>query len=67
MNPLFPGPILPSELVSQTPAALFSIIAFALSGVLFATVVLILFRHDSSVRPVKTNPLQDSFDEGETK
>jgi len=67
MNPLSPGLILPPELVSQTPAALFSIIAFTLSGVLFATAVLILYRHDSSVRAVKTNPLKDLFDEGETK
>jgi hypothetical protein len=66
MNPLFPGPILPPELVSQTSAALFSIIAFTLSGVLFATVVLILFRHDSSVRPIKNQSRTDSFDEGET-
>ena len=67
MNPLFPGPILPPELVSQTSSALFSIIAFTLSGVLFATVVLILFRHDSSVRPIKNQSRTDSFDEGETK
>jgi hypothetical protein len=67
MNPLFPGPILPPEIVSHTSAALFSIIAFTLSGVLFATVVLILFRHDSSVRPIKTQSRRDSFDEGETK
>lgn len=67
MNPLFLGPILPPELLSQSSSALFSIIAFTLSGVLFVTVVLIIFRHDSSVRPVKTNPLQDSLDEGETK
>ena len=67
MNPLFPGPILPPEIVSHTSAALFSIIAFTLSGVLFVTVVLILFRHDSSVRPVKTQSRRDSLDEGETK
>lgn len=65
MNPLFPGPILP-PLVSHTSAALFSIIAFTLSGVLFATVVLILFRHDSGVRPIKNQSRTDSFDEGET-
>jgi len=67
MNPLFPGPILPPELVSHTSAVLFSIIAFTLSGVLFATVVLILFRHDSRVRPVKIKSRTNSFDEGETK
>jgi len=67
MNPLFPGPILPPELLSQSSSALFSIIALTLSGVLFATVVLILFRHDSSVRPIKTQSPRDSFDEGETK
>ena len=67
MNPLFPGPILPPELLSQTSSALFSIIVFTLSGVLFATVVLILFRHDSSVRPIKNQSRRDSFDEGETK
>jgi len=65
MNPLFPGPILPPELVSHTSAALFSIIAFTLSGVLFATVVLILYRHDSSIRPIKNQSRRDSFDEGE--
>lgn len=67
MNPLFPGPILPPELLSQSSSALFSIIAFTLSGVLFATVVLILFRHDSRVRPAKTKSRRNSFDEGETK
>jgi hypothetical protein len=67
MNLLFPGPILPPELLSQSSSALFSSIAFTLSGVLFATVVLILFRHDSSVRPVKTQSRRDWFDEGETK
>jgi len=65
MNPLLPGPILPPELLSQISAALFSIIAFTLSGVLFATVVLILFRHASSVRPIKNQSRRDSFDEGE--
>ena len=65
MNPLFPGPILPPEIVSHTSAALFSIVALTLSGVLFATVVLILFRHDSSVRPIKAQSHRDSFDEGE--
>jgi len=64
MNPLFPGPILPPELFSQSSSVLFSIIAFTLSGVLFATVVLILFRHDPSVRPVKPQSPRDSFDEG---
>jgi len=67
MNPLFPGPILPPEIVSHTSATLFSIIALTLCGVLFATVVLILFRHDSSVRPIKVESRRDSFDEGETK
>jgi len=67
MNPLFPGPILPPEIVSHTSAALFSIIAFTLSGVLFATVVLILFRHDSSGRPIEAQSRRDSLDEGETK
>jgi len=67
MNPLSPGPILSPELVSQTSAALFSIIAFTLSGVLFAAVVLILVRHDSGVRTIKTQSRRDSFDEGETK
>jgi len=67
MNLLFPGPILPPEIVSHTSAALFSIIAFTLSGVLFATVVLILFRPNSTVRPIKTQSRRDSFDEGETK
>jgi hypothetical protein len=67
MNPLSPGPILPPEIVSHTSATLFSIIALTLSGVLFATVVLILFRHDSSVRPIKVQSRRDSFDEGETK
>ena len=66
MNPLFPGPILPPEIVSHT-AALFSIIAFTLGGVLFGTVVLILFRQGSSVRPIKNQSRTDSFDEGETK
>jgi hypothetical protein len=65
MNPLLPGPLLPPELLSQTSAAFFSIIAFTLSGVLFATVVLILFRHGSSVRPIRTQFRRDSFDEGE--
>ena len=67
MNPLFPGPILPPELLSQSSSALFSIIALTLSGVLFATVVLILFRHDSSARTIKTQSHRDSFDEGEMK
>ncbi len=67
MNPPFPGPILPPELLSQSSPALFSIIAFTLSGVLFATVVVILFRHGSSVRPIKSQSRRDSFDEGETK
>jgi len=67
MNPLFPGPILPPEFISRTFAALFSILAFTLSGILFAMVVLILFRHDSGVRPVKTQSHRDSFDEGEMK
>ena len=67
MNPLFPGPILPPALLSQSYAALFSIIAFTLSGILFATVALILFRHDSSVRPIKNQARRDSFDEGEMK
>jgi len=67
MNPLFPGPILPPEIVSHTSAALFSIIALTLSGVLFATVILILFRHDSGIRPIKNQSRRDSFDEGETK
>jgi len=67
MNPLFPGPILPPELLSQSSSALFSIIALTLSGVLFATVVLILFRHDSNVRRVKTQSARDSFNEGEMK
>ncbi len=67
MNPLFPGPILLPDLVSRTSAALFSIIAFTLSGVLFVTVVLILFRYDSRVRPIKTQSRRDSFDGGETK
>ena len=67
MNPLFPGPMFPPEIVSHTSSSLFSIIAVTLSGVLFATVVLILFRHDSSVRPIKTQSPRDSFDEGETK
>ena len=66
MNPLFPGPIL-SPIVSHTSIALFSIIAFTLSGVLFATVVLILYRHDSSIRPIKNQSRRDSFDEGEKK
>ena len=66
MNPIFPGPIL-TPIVSQTSTALFSIIAFTLSGLLFATVVLILFRHGSSVRPIKSQSRRDSFDEGETK
>jgi len=67
MNPLFPGPILPPEFISRTSAVLFSILAFTLSGILFATVVLILFRLNSSVRPIKTQPRRDSFDEGEMK
>jgi len=67
MNPLFPGPILPPELLSQSSSTLFSILAFTLSGILFATVVLILFRHNSGVRPIKTQPRRDSFDEGEMK
>jgi len=66
MNPLLPGPILPPELLPQISAALFSIIAFTLSGVLLATVVLILFRQGSSVRPIKNRSRTDSFDEGET-
>jgi len=61
MNPLFP------PIVSHTSTALFSITAFTLSGVLFATVVLILLRHGSSVRPIKNQSRKDSFDEGETK
>ena len=65
MNPLLPGPILPAELLSQNSANVFSIIAFTLSGVLFATVVLLLLRHDSSVRPIKTQFGRDSFSEGE--
>ena len=67
MNPLFPGPILPPEIVSHTSATLFSIIALTLSGVLFGTVVLILFRQGSSVRPIKAQSRRDSLDEGETK
>ena len=66
MNPIFPGAILP-PIVSHTSTALFSIIAFTFSGVLLAIVVLILFRHDSSVRPIKNQSRRDSFDEGETK
>ena len=66
MNPIFPGPILP-PIASHTSAALFSILAFTLSGVLFATVVLILFRHGPIVRPIKNQSRRDSFDEGEMK
>ena len=67
MNTLSPGPILPPEVISRTSAALFSILAFTLSGFLFAAVVLILVRHDSSVRTIKTQSRRDSFDEGEIK
>lgn len=67
MNPLFPGPILPPEFVSQTSANIFSIVAITLSAILFVTVVLILFRHNPGVRPFKSRSRNDSFDEGETK
>lgn len=65
MNPLFPGPVFPPQFVSQTSANIFSIVALALSAILFVSVVLILFRHNSCVGPLKSR--NDSFDEGETK
>lgn len=67
MNSLLPGPILPSEFVSQTSANIFSIVALTLSAILFATVVLILSRHGSGVRPLKSRSRNDSLIEGETK
>ena len=67
MNSLFPGPILPPEFVWQTSANVFSIVALTLSAILFVTVVLILFRHDSGVRRLKSRSSNDSFDQGEEK
>ena len=67
MNPLFPGPILPPEFVSQTSANVFSIVAITLSAILFATVVLILFWHGSGVRPLKSRSRKHFSNEGETK
>ena len=66
MNPFFSGPILPSEFVSQTSANVFSIVAITLSAILFVTVVLILFRSGSGIRPLKSRS-RKHFSEGETK
>lgn len=51
MNPLYPAPFFPPDFISQTSANFFSIFAFTLSAVLFVAVVLILFSHDSDMRP----------------
>lgn len=67
MNSLFPEPILPPEFVWQTSANAFSIVALTFSAILFVTVVLILFRHDSGVRPLKSQSQDNSFDQGEEK
>ena len=65
MNSLFPGPILPLELVPRNSASIFAEVVIALIAILFITVVLIIFRHDFSVRPFKSR--NNSFDQGETK
>lgn len=67
MNLLFLGPILPPESVSQTSVNIFSVVAITLSAILFVTIVLILFRHNSGVGRLKSQSQDNSFDKGEEK
>jgi len=64
MNPLFPGPILPPHFGWQTSANIFSVVAITLNAILFVTVVLILFRHGSGVRPFKPRSRNNFSDQG---
>ncbi|MGH9739609.1 MAG: hypothetical protein ACRD4X_13645 [Candidatus Acidiferrales bacterium] len=67
MNSFLAAPILPTEFVSRTSADIFSIVAVALSAILFVAVLLILFRRVSANQPLESKSRNDSFNEGEKK
>lgn len=67
MNPILAAPILRPAFVSLTSADIFSIVAVALSAILFVAVLLILFRRVSANQPLESQSRNDSFNEGEKK